>query len=78
VLGWTVEDSQPDRARIAVEGWLGIGANLVLLIEPSAVTFSTLIEYRHTAGRVMWFFVRPLHVGIVRLLLWRAVSLPSV
>ncbi|MCA1186214.1 MULTISPECIES: hypothetical protein [unclassified Saccharopolyspora] len=75
VLGWALEDSQPRWARLATHGWLGVRANLVLRVEATVLTLVTFLEYRRPAARVMWLFVRPLHVVIARFLLSRMAEL---
>jgi hypothetical protein len=76
VLGWTIEDSQPGCARIALTGSIGVRANLVLRTEATTLTIATLLEHRRTTGRIMWTFVRPIHERILRALLSRATSRP--
>jgi hypothetical protein len=42
---------------------------LVLRAETTAITFATLLDYQSAAARIMWLFIRPIHVVIVRALL---------
>jgi hypothetical protein len=69
VLGWRIEAAGPHVARLAVDGRLGIDANLVLATEHDSLTLSTLVRLRGPAARVLWAAVRPFHVAIVRALL---------
>jgi hypothetical protein len=59
-------------ARLATGGRLS-SANLVVRTEPT-LTFATLVECRHPAARVAWFFLRPIHVVVFRAVLSGAVS----
>jgi hypothetical protein len=73
VLGWAIAEGD------LVAGSTGLIAASPLLracnivsVEPSAVTWVTLVHYSHAAARPLWALARPIHQLTIRYLLARA------
>lgn len=76
ILGWPIESREQDKIRLRTDWRAGLSANLVLVAGPTAITFATLVEHRNVMSRVVWAFLVPIHVVIIRYALARAVRNP--
>lgn len=73
VLGWTIADGdlvEGSAALLAQSRFLR--ACNIVTVEPSTVTWVTLVHYSTAAARPLWAMARPLHRLSIRYLLVRA------
>lgn len=73
VLGWAISDGDllPDSTALVAESRLLRAYNTVS-VEPSSVTWVTLVHYSSATARVVWALARPIHHLTIRSLLARA------
>jgi hypothetical protein len=73
VLGWAIADGDlmAGSTELTAESRLLRASNIVA-VEPSAVTWVTLVHYSHAAARLLWALARPVHHLTIRYLLARA------
>jgi hypothetical protein len=75
VLGWMVDRSTPEAARLTASGPLIEAVIVGRKIDPTGVVLTTGIDYqRRAAARFVWRLVRPLHRRVARYLLAHAAS----
>lgn len=73
VLGWAVADGDlvPGSAELTAASRFLRASNIVA-VEPSTVTWVTLVHYSHPIARPLWTMARPIHHLTMRYLLRRA------
>jgi hypothetical protein len=73
MLGWAIAagDLLPRSTALTAESRFLRASNLVA-VEPSTVTWVTLVHYSHPAARPLWTITRPVHRLTMRYLLARA------
>jgi hypothetical protein len=73
VLGWAVADGDlvPGSTGLLAESRL-LRAHNIVVVEPSTVTWVTLVHYSHPVARPLWAMARPIHHLTMRYLLARA------
>jgi hypothetical protein len=79
VLGWAVAEGDlvaGSTALLAESRFLR--AHNIVLVEPSTVTWVTLVHYSHGLARPLWAMARPVHHLTIRLLLTRAARAAEV
>jgi len=79
VLGWAVEqgDLVPGSTDLHAESRF-LRARNIVMVEPSTVTWVTLVHYSHAVARPLWAMARPIHHLTIRLLLTRAARAAEV
>ena len=75
VLGWRIEEAQPDLVRVTASSPTMRAVLAVRRPDEYGATITTLLSYeRPTKARVLWKLVGPLHRRIAPLLLERAAT----
>jgi hypothetical protein len=73
VLGWRLAERRPHVAALTAPSPLIDAVNIVL-VDPSGVTWVTLLRYRKAVGRFMWAAAAPVHELTMPYLLNRAAA----
>jgi hypothetical protein len=73
VLGWAVADGDlvPGSTALLAESRF-LRTHNIVVVEPSTVTWVTLVHYSHPLARPLWAMARPIHHLTIRFLLARA------
>jgi hypothetical protein len=75
VLGWAIADGDLVAGSTALTAASRLlRANNIVAVDPSGVTWVTLVHYSHAAARPLWALARPFHHLTIRYLLARAAS----
>jgi hypothetical protein len=79
VLGWAVADGDlvPGSTALLAESRF-LRAHNIVAVEPSTVTWVTLVHYSHPLARPLWAMARPIHHLTIRSLLARATRAAEV
>lgn len=72
VLGWKMQQSEPEFMLLTADSWLGLNAELHFHAAPRGVLFATLIQQDHALGRGLWATIEPTHQAVVQSLLRHA------
>ena len=79
VLGWAVAEGDlvAGSTELHAESRL-LRARNIVMVEPSTVTWVTLVHYSHAVARLLWAVARPIHHLTIRALLARAARAAEV
>jgi hypothetical protein len=79
VLGWAVADGDlvPGSTALLAESRF-LRAHNIVVVEPSTITWVTLVHYSHPLARPLWAMARPIHHLTIRSLLARATRAAEV
>lgn len=79
VLGWAVAqgDLVPGSTALLAESRF-LRAHNIVTVEPSTITWVTLVHYSHWVARPLWAMARPIHHLTIRSLLARAARAAEV
>ncbi|HTP19567.1 MAG TPA: hypothetical protein VMJ65_08180 [Solirubrobacteraceae bacterium] len=69
VLGWKIQDADPDFLLLAAGSWLGLRGQLLFRSEPDGLLFATFVQQTNPGARALWAAITPRHQRVVRSLL---------
>lgn len=72
VLGWKMQENQPESVLLTADSWLGLKAELFFHAQPRGVLFTTLIQQDNALARSLWRMITPTHQAVVQSLLRHA------